>query len=285
MVSNTMSASEVSSFRASFSLPAADTPHLVPPAPQYGRRISHSSAYKTIPFEAVAPGLVVRVTEDGHLLALDFLSTLAGGDRKKASQMLARIASRDDFSNLLTLRRVDIKQKTRKLVSFSNAVQLLLSLPKRTVCIETRRAVAGVLTDFYEYRHQQKESARVENTTQPPSNAAGGASLSNPSPFSFNPTPFSLNTNSTPFSFNTGPFISFVNTEEERRIAQRRAHVDLTHREMELERQRVRLPLDRLNQCMELMERCGPLSDEEQRKFKSLIAEQAMGAMATVVRE
>ena len=64
--------------------------------------------------------------------------------------------------------------------------------------------------------------------------------------------------------------------EEEKRVSLQRAKVDLTHKEMELERQRMRLPLDRLNQCMELMERCGPMSDEEQRKFKSLIAEQAM---------
>ena len=278
-----VSASEASSIRASFGI---DTPRLTPSLPQYGRRISNSGSYKTIPFDAVEPGLTVRVTEDGHLLALDFLSTLAGGDRKKASQMLARITSRGDFSSLLTLRHVEGKQKTRKLVSFSNAIQLLLTLPKRTVCIETRREVAGVLTDYYEYRHQQKEPARVENPTQPA--AAGGASLFNPSTFSFNtntnraPFSFNTNTNPTPFSFNTGQF-SFANTEEERRIAQRKALVDLTHREMELERQRARLPLDRLNQCMELMERCGPMSEEEQRKFKSLISEQATSAVANAV--
>jgi hypothetical protein len=283
-----VSASEASSIRASFGM---DTSRPAPSFPQYGRRISNSGSYKTIPFDAVEQGLTVRVTEDGHLLALDFLSTLAGGDRKKASQMLARITSRGDFSNLLTLRHVEGKQKTRKLVSFSNAIQLLLTLPKRTVCIETRREVAGVLTDYYEYRHQQKEPTRVENPILPA--ATGGASLFNPSTFSINtntttnPSPFSFNTNTNPapFSFNgfnTGQF-ALANTEEERRIAQRKALVDLTHREMELERQRARLPLDRLNQCMELMERCGPMSEEEQRKFKSLIAEQATSAVANAV--
>ncbi len=109
----------------------------------------------TISFDAIAPGLLVRTTDDGHLIALDFISTLTNGDRKKASQTLARVAMRDDTSALLTLRRVACKPKPRKLLSFSNAVQLLLVLPKRTVCMETRRAVAGILTDHFEYRHQQ----------------------------------------------------------------------------------------------------------------------------------
>jgi hypothetical protein len=68
--------------------------------------------------------------------------------------------------------------------------------------------------------------------------------------------------------------------DDERGVSLRQANVDLTRREVELDNQRMRLPLERLNQCMELMERCGPMSDEEQRKFKSLIAEQAMGSTA-----
>ena len=228
------------------------------------RVLHHNGSYKTISFESIVSGLTVRITEDGHMLALDFLSALANGDRKKASQTLARVNSRDDISELLTLRRVDGKQKSRKLVSFSNAIQLLLVLPKRTVSMETRSAVAGVLTDFYEYRYQQKE-----------------AKLSMPPP---PPVPHPLlkddewvTKSHAAFQFQPYPSqFSFFNSDEHQRIAQRQAQVDLTHREMELERQRARFPLDRLIQCMELMERCGPMSDEEQRKFKTLIAEQAM---------
>ena len=218
---------------------------------------------KTISFDAIVPDLTVRITDDGHLLALDFLSVLANGDRKKASQTLARINSRTDLSELLTLRRVDGKQKSRKLVSFSNAVQLLLVLPKRTVKMETRRAIAGVLTDFFEYRHQQKEKPERQQRTLEQVLAA-------PPPTS----QFSFMAAQTPSQFSFGGF--HANTQEDRVIAQRRAQVDLRQREMELERLRARLPIERLVQCIELMERCGPMSDEEQRKFRSLISEQAI---------
>lgn len=218
---------------------------------QSARKIAYNGSLKTISFEIVTPGLLVRTTEDGHLLALDFISTLTNGDRKKASQTLARVATRPELSSLLTLRRVSCKPKPRKLLSFSNAVQLLLVLPKRTVCMDIRRTVAGVLTDYFEYRHQEKQAAKL------PSNPGAEARLP---------------------QFQSSFW--FMN-EEEKRVSLQSAKVDLTHREMELERQRMLLPLDRLNQCMELMERCGPMSDEEQRKFKSLIAEQAIGS-ATV---
>lgn len=206
--------------------------------PQTARRISYSGAYKMISFEALTPGLLVRSTDDGHLLALDFLSTLTNGDRKKASQTLARVASRPEMSALLTLRKVACKPKPRKLLSFSNAMQLLLILPKRTVCMDIRRAVAGVLTDHFEYRYQQEKP--VERLCQLP---------------------------------------QFQFTSEERCVSLRQAKAELTQRELELERQRMRLPLDRLNHCMELMERCGPLSEEEQRKFKLLISDQAAEAV------
>ena len=216
------------------------------------RRIPHASgSFKTISFESVTPGLLVRTTDDGHLLALDFISTLTNGDRKKASQTLARVASRPEMSSLLTLRRVICKPKPRKLLSFSNAVQLLLILPKRTVCMTVRRSVAGVLTDYFEY-------GRVEKQTNKPPDAV----LQLPQ---FQPS------------------FLFMN-EEEKRVSLQRAKMELTHKEIELESQRMRLPLDRLNQCMELMERCGPMSDEEQRKFKLLIAEQAVGSIDAAYR-
>ena len=213
---------------------ASNTQSRASVATQVARRIAYSGSYKMISFEGLAPGLFVRMTDDGHLLALDFLSTLTNGDRKKASQTLARVAFRPELSPLLTLRKVACKPKPRKLLSFSNAVQLLLLLPKRTVCMAVRRAVAGVLTDYFEYRHQQAKQI------------VGGA-------------------------------VCQYNAQE-KEVALRQANLELTQREMELERQRVRLPLDRLSQCMALMEKCGPMSEEEQRKFKTLISEQAICA-------
>ena len=225
---------------------------------QTARKISYGGSYKTISFEAVTAGLVVRTTDDGHLLALDFISTLTNGDRKKASQTLARVASRHDTSVLLTLRRVVSKPKPRKLLSFSNAIQLLLVLPKRTVCMETRRAVAGILTDYYEYRHQSDKLASKTTTDSSQIIDNGGAMAQ-----------FSVTRRM--------PQFPFFATEEERNVTLRQAQAELTHREMELERQRMQLPLERLNQCMELMERCGPMSEEDQCKFRCLISEQACG--------
>ena len=219
-----------------------------------------SGGYKTISFETIEPGLAVRITDDGHLLALDFLSSFANGDRKKASQTLARITSRPDYASLLTLRRVDGKQKSRKLLSFSNAVQLLLILPKRTVCMETRRAIAGVLTDFFEYRHQGGKETGADKATVAPSAP---------------PPPYQFSSSWSGPQFSSSGF-GFFRSEEERQIAQRQAQVDLALREVELERQRARLPIDRLTQCMESMDRCGPMSEEERRKFRALFSEQAV---------
>jgi len=148
--------------------------------------------HSAIPFDAISTGMLVRATDDGHMLALDFLSTLTGNDRKKASQTLARINTRPETAALLTLRHPPTGRKhARKMISFSNAVQLLLLLPKRTVCMDVRRQVAGILSDHY---------------CAPPTN-------------------------------------------------------------------KQRLSLDRIGQCMELMERCGPLSEDEAARFRRAIAE------------
>ena len=256
------------------------------------RRISpRLGILKAVSFESIAPGVLVRLTDDGHLLALDFLSVLSLGDRKKASQILARITSRADYSEMLTLRHVEGKQKTRKLVSFSNAIQLLLTLPKRTVCMETRRAIAGVLTDYFEYQHQQPHESKPvapnpvsQNDPSVPPDFSLSALLSRPPDNRPLGQSFEPNNRSAPISFGFpgAPFtpFSYYNSEEDRRIAQRQAQINLTRNEMELDRQRAKLPLERLNQCMELMERVGPMSEDEQRKFRSLIAEQAVGVNA-----
>jgi hypothetical protein len=149
--------------------------------------------HSAIPFDAIAAGMTVRVTDDGHMLALDFLSTLTANDRKKASQTLARVTTRQETAALLTLRHAASGRKhARKMISFSNAIQLLLLLPKRTVCIDTRRQVAGVLADHYCCQERPKAK---------------------------------------------------------------------------------RLSLDRIRLCMELMERCGPLSEDEMGRFRRAVAE------------
>jgi hypothetical protein len=112
------------------------------------------TAYRHISFDAIHDKLSVRVMEDSNcMIALDLLSVLTGNDRKKASQTLARIASKPDTASLLTLRHASPssgKKTPRKLISFSNAIQLLLALPKRTVDLQTRRSVAGILADHFE---------------------------------------------------------------------------------------------------------------------------------------
>jgi hypothetical protein len=110
------------------------------------------TSYRHISFESIHPNLSVRVMEDSNcMVALDLLSVLTGNDRKKASQTLARITSKPESAALLTLRSPSNGKKTpRKLISFSNAIQLLLILPKRTVDLQTRRSAAGILADHFE---------------------------------------------------------------------------------------------------------------------------------------
>jgi hypothetical protein len=149
---------------------------------------------RTIPFEAIAAGLSVRTAEDGAvMLALDFVSTLTAGDRKKASQTLARIAARPETAELLTLQRASGGRKhARKTISFANAIQLLMVLPKRTASLQTRRRVAAALVDHL--------------CCGPPCD-------------------------------------------------------------------RRTMSLDRIGQCMELMQRCGPLSEDDASRFRRAIAE------------
>ena len=61
---------------------------------------------ENISFDKVASGMLVRITEDGYMLALDFISTLTGNDRKKASQTLARVVIKPETAGLFTLRQI-----------------------------------------------------------------------------------------------------------------------------------------------------------------------------------
>jgi hypothetical protein len=168
-----------------------------------------------ISFDKVAEGLTVRTTDDGYMLALDFISTLTGNDRKKASQTLARVVVKPETADLFTLRPMGGKRAQRKLISIPNALQLLLLLPKRTVDLQTRRTVAVVLAE-----HGLMRPTCIE--------------------------------------------------EEERQLRMRRIGLDIGEREAEQSRAR----LARIQQCIELTERCGPLTEDDVQRFRRAISEE-----------
>ena len=125
-----------------------------------------------ISFDVISPGLAVKVNENGHMAALDFFSTITGGNRKKASQILARIGARQATAELLSTQLVsDGRRHPKKTIGFGNALQMLMILPKRTVSIETRRRVASQLASFYEgragaYHCLDEEEQRLFNAVQ-----------------------------------------------------------------------------------------------------------------------
>lgn len=153
----------------------------------------------------------VRVNADGYIAALDFVALLTRNDRKRASQALARLMARPETQQFFALRDSGNKHP-RKLIGYSEAIQLLLVLPKRTASVETRRAVAKQLADMF-----------------------GG-----------------------------GPI-------EEGQLALRRAQIELRERELELERAQKILPLDRIGRCIELLEKCGPLSEHDSERFRQAL--------------
>ena len=96
-------------------------------------------------------------------------------------------------------------------------------LPKRTVCMDIRRAVASALIE-----HCLCTRVCVKETLD----------------------------------------------EEEKTIALLQANLILNQREADIEQQRRRLPLDRIGRCIELMERCGPLKEEDLTWFKKAISDE-----------
>jgi phosphotransferase system HPr (HPr) family protein len=114
-----------------------------------------------------------------------------------------------------------------------NAIQLLLILPKRTVTLQTRRDVAGILADYFEKSpsgsHEEEENTHDNTTTSPP-------------------------------------------TEID--IATQQAHLSLQHQAADLERRRMQMPLEQLSTCIALMQKCGPLLEEDIMRFRHAIAEQ-----------
>ena len=200
--------------------------------------------YNTITFQNDQK---VRITDEcNHMVALDLISVLTNNDRKKASQTLARVSMRDDTASLITLRRMHGKKNPRKLISFSNAIQLLLILPKRTVTLQMRRNVAGILADYFEKspsgnHHVDDDggppaTTRDDNTTLPTS---------------------------------------------ELDIATQQAHLCLQHQAADLERRRRQMPLEQLSTCLALMQKCGPLLEEDILRFRNAIAEQMKEVRST----
>ena len=217
--------------------------------------------YRHISFESMHPGLSVRALGDSNcMMVLDLLSVLAGGDRKKASQTLARVSSRPETAELLTLRHycppsssqcsAKNKKNPRKLISFANAIQLLLVLPKRTVDLQTRRTVAGILADYFE------AAAAVvppppQGTMMMDSNDSGNEDDNNNNATTSTPgapkiTPESLALNQTLLQIEQQTLYN----EQRRRLH----------------------PLENLRQCLDLLLQCGPLSEGEQQEFRRAIA-------------
>ena len=191
------------------------------------------TAYRQISFDSMHPGLSVRVMEDSnYMMVLDLLSVLTGNDRKKASQTLARVSSKPDTADLLTLRHSPCsgKKTPRKLISFSNAIQLLLVLPKRTVNLQTRRSVAGILADYFE--------------------ASPGCERI--------PTVISTSAQDTSYSTET--------------LALKQTLLQIEQQTIDIEHKRKQQPLENLKQYLELLQQCGPLSDDELQGFKRAVA-------------
>ena len=180
------------------------------------------------------PGLTVRVMEDSNcMMVLDLLSVLTGNDRKKASQTLARVSSKPETLALLTLRHPVANQgkKTpRKLISFSNAIQLLLILPKRTVDLQTRRTVACILADYFE---AQVDHCVLQRQVITPS--------------------------------------ASEEQDTVEALSIKRTHLQLEEQSIDIEHKRRLQPLETIGQCLELLQKCGPLSEEEEQVFRRAI--------------
>lgn len=221
-----------------------------------------ANQYRYISFDIMHPGLSVRVMGDSnYMLVLDFLSVLTGNDRKKASQTLARVSSKPDTHSLLTLRRhpqqqhatttttATMNKNPRKLISFSNAIQLLLVLPKRTVDLQTRRSVAGILADFFEVTPPLPTKKTTTSTT---TTAANDEDNNN----------------------NTMPKTTTTTTATLESVALKQALLQIEQQTTDLEHKRRQQPLDNLRQCFDLLQKCGPLSENELHGIKRAVSEQ-----------
>ena len=187
----------------------------------------------------------VRITDEcNQMVALDLISVLTNNDRKKASQTLARVSMRDDTASLITLRRLHGKKNPRKLISFSNAIQLLLILPKRTVTLQMRRNVAGILADYFEKSPPINNNGREGGDDEDETTAPKRDATAPPPPLT------------------------------ELDIATQQAHLSLQHQAADLERRRRQMPLEQLSTCLALMQKCGPLLEEDVLRFRHAIAEQ-----------
>ena len=269
--------------------------------------------YRHISFESMHPGLSVRALGDSNcMMVLDLLSVLAGGDRKKASQTLARVSSRQETAELLTLRhhhnhnhhctgaksnnnKNNKKKNPRKLISFANAIQLLLMLPKRTVDLQTRRTVAGILADYFE---ASATTTAVTPSSSSSSQAAAGTttttmkmmmmmdnndnndgdttttntttSSSNSSSSDENNNTNNNNNASSSSSTTAAPKQKIIITPES--LALNQTLLQIEQQALDNEQRRRLQPLENLRQCLDLLLQCGPLSEGEQKEFRRAIA-------------
>ena len=172
----------------------------------------------TISFESVTPlSTPVRVTDDGLMFALDLFTVITGRDRKKASQTLARIGSKPETASLLTLKTSAHKKNPCKLVSFGNAIHLLLTLPRRTASLPTRRAIAQILVNYFE---KDVTNSKPQNSEAPPT---------------------------------AKPHTDDV-TSMERKLAMERAAIDLERQRAQLPLEQIRKCIELASQCAPLTE-------------------------------
>jgi hypothetical protein len=109
-----------------------------------------SSTQRTISFEEAVQDRdsTVRVTDDGLIYVVDLVVAMTGKDRNDAGQIVRRLPN-DVFerSNFYS-RTFKGGGHSTKLVSFSNAIELVMVLPGR-VAKETRSEFANIIRRFF----------------------------------------------------------------------------------------------------------------------------------------
>ncbi len=105
---------------------------------------------KTISFEEVVQDrdTTVRVTDDGMIYAIDLVIAMTGKDRNDAGQILRRLSDDVFEQNKICSRRLAGGGYATKLVSFNNAIELVMVLPGR-IAKETRTQFAGIIRRYF----------------------------------------------------------------------------------------------------------------------------------------
>ena len=102
----------------------------------------------SISFEEIVPGGSVRVTNDCMLYAIDLVMVITEKNNNDAGLILRRLTDDIFLSNKLIERKTPGKGNSKtKLVSFKNAIELIMVLPGK-MAKETRAKFADVITRY-----------------------------------------------------------------------------------------------------------------------------------------